>query len=82
MSEGINNLTLKKMEDMIGRAMTQIDKQFKGVRPFDKQPITPKEQLFQFSQMSPSVATALRESVGEEAWTNYLMDINDIARRQ
>ncbi len=79
--EGIHNQTLKKIEGMIGRAKMQIDKDLEGVRPFDKQPVTPKEQLFQFSQMTQEVAQQLRQSVGEEAWNNYVADMSDIARR-
>ena len=81
MREGIHNRTLEKIEGMLGRAKMQIDKDLKGVRPFDKQPITPREQLFQFSQMKPEVLEATRRAVGEEAWQNFLMDMSDIARR-
>ena len=81
MREGIHNVTLGKIEHMLGKAKTQIDRDLKGVRPFDKEVVSPKQKLLDYSMMTPEDLDFARQQFGNEAMDNYLRDIDKMARR-
>ena len=63
---------LEGLTEMIEEVSDSISKEFKGVNPFDKEPVSKKQALFDFSQLGPEVQQALRDNLGEDTIDDYL----------
>jgi len=48
MREGLYDKVALKMQRMVGRATGKLDMEFRNKRPFDKVPVSPKEQIMDY----------------------------------
>ena len=64
-----------------GLVKNEIIRRNKGKKPFRKEIVSPKEQLFNFSQMTEQDIMTARQQFGDEAMDNFLLDMDEIARR-
>ncbi len=81
MKEGIYNRVLARMTNRIERVSDRMAKEFKNTRPFDQQPVDPRESLMQFSKMTPQDIMGMRQHFGNEVVDDYLLNMAQLTRR-
>jgi len=79
--KGIFDRAADEIVRRYGLVKKEIVRRNKGVKPFRMEPVSPKEQLLQFSQMTEEDISMMRQEMGDSALDNYLLDMQDISRR-
>ena len=79
--KGIYDQAVDEILRLRGLVGEEIIRRNKGKRPFRMEPVSPKEQLLQFSQMTQQDEDMMRQEMGDAPVDNYLLDMDDIARR-
>ena len=80
-NDGIYNDALEKIKNRIGNVSGKISKDFKGVRPFNKEVVSSREKLLQYSQFTPQVEQMSRQQFGDYVVDNYKLKMETLARK-
>ncbi len=75
------DLATDMLKERIGLAQAEIKQRAKGVRPYRQVPISGREMLYNFSQITPDVIQEARLAMGNEAVDGYLLKMAKLARR-
>tara|TARA_Y100000310_G_scaffold199556_1_gene199532 strand:- start:1324 stop:1584 length:261 start_codon:yes stop_codon:yes gene_type:complete len=59
----------------------KIGENFKGVKPFQKEPLSPADQLYTFNQITPEIETMMRQEMGDETVDDYFAKMNQLRRK-
>lgn len=71
---------LNKLEQRIERVSTKIAKG-SNVKPFDKEPIEPRQSYFEYTQMTPEQIQFARQNFGDMAVDSYIEKMQKIGKR-
>ena len=80
MEKGIYDLAADEIIKRYGLVKNEIIRRNKGKKPFRQEEVTPKEQLFKFSQMKQQDFDMMNQ-IDPEGTQNYIMDMMDLQRR-
>lgn len=80
MQKGIYDLAADEVIKRYGLVRNEIIRRNKGIKPFRKEEVSPKEQLFKFSQMTEQDFEMMNQ-IDPEGTQNYIMDMQDLQRR-
>ena len=78
---GIFDQAVDEVLRLKGLVKAEIVRRNKGKIPFRKEEVSPKQQLFEYSQLTPEDFQFARENYGEEVVNGYITDMEKIARR-
>ena len=67
-----------KMREMVKGKLSE---EYKGTRPYRQDPIPPREQLYQYSQITPEVFMSLRQSLGDDNVNEFVMKMEKLKER-
>ena len=67
-----------QMREMVKRKLTA---EYKGTRPYRQDPISPREQLYQYSQITPEILMSLRQSLGDDTINEFLGKMEKLKER-
>lgn len=82
MKQNIYDGALEGIGEIIEEVSDSIAAEFKGANPFDKEPISNKERLLQYSEFTPEKEMLWRQEFGDEAVDNYILQNEELLRRQ
>jgi len=68
---------LKRQQDV----RAELQERFKKTRPFRQEPVSPKEALVKYDELTPERIQMMREQFGDEPVNLYLENIGKIKRR-
>lgn len=69
---------LQKLEARSERISDKIAKDLGKVKPFDKEPVTEREQLYNYSQLKPEALTMLRQQYGDRPVDAYVASMEQL----
>lgn len=72
MKENVFDEVLAGLEETVEEVSNSIAKDFKGVKPFDKIPLTMDEQLYEYNQLTQPAIEQMLQSQGLEATRTYV----------
>ena len=81
MKDNIYDTVLERTVNRIDMVSDRISKNFKNVKPFNKQPVDPVEQVYQYNQLTPQMWSSLRQSMGDQIVNEYIYKMEDLKRR-
>ena len=70
------------LKERLNLAFGELKEQFKGTNPYRKEPVSPKEQIYQYSQITPEMEMSLRQSLGDDVVDDYKFKMEKLLRRQ
>lgn len=79
--KGIPDLATDKIIQMRGMVQTKLSAEYKGTRPYRQEPVSPREQLYNYAQMTPEMIMSLRQSMGEDVVTEFVSKMEKIKER-
>jgi len=56
-------------------------KQFKGSNPYRQEPVSRKERLLHYADMTPEIEMSMRQEMGDAAVDNYILKMEALLRR-
>lgn len=71
----IGDSVLSEVMKGIGKVTDYVSKEFKSVKPFDKEKIDPREQLFWYEQLGIEDMNYLVQKYGEDAVNKYVYEM-------
>ena len=81
MKENVFDKVVERTVNRIEMATDRIGKNFKGVKPFDKEPVTDADKLYGYNQITPDMFMDLRQSMGNDVVDDYIWEMEEIKRR-
>ena len=72
LKRGIPDLATDKIIQMREMVKGKLSAEYKGTRPYRQDPISPREQLYQYSQITPEILMSLRQSLGDDVIDEFL----------
>ena len=82
MKKSLNDLAVDIIKERINTTRSLLKEQFKGTKPFRKEPADPIEQLYDYKKFRESgMEQEMRQSVGDSPVDAYMDKMEKIARR-
>ena len=78
---GIPDLATDKIIAMRGMVQNKLSAEYKGTRPYRQEPVSPREQLYNYAQMTPEMIMSLRQSMGEDVVNEFLGKMEHLRER-
>lgn len=82
MKENVADNILARVNKTVGNVANRLSVQYKGVKPFDKQPVKPEDQLFWYEQLGIQDMDYLIEKHGRDAINEYVFNMETIKQRR
>ncbi len=80
--DNIADSILSKINKRVGSVANRLSVQYKGVKPFDSQPMKTEDQLYWYDQLGTEDMQFLIEKHGEDAINTYIFDNEQIRQRR
>ncbi len=81
MRQNVYDLATDILKARIGKAYGVMEQQFKTTNPYRKVPMSAKERIYQYSQITPEAIQMARQTMGDEVVDNYLNSIQTTINR-
>ncbi len=82
MKPNFYDTVLDKVLERVEKATGNIDKDFKGVKPFDKEPVSTEESIYNYSKMTPEMEQILRQAKGDAYVDEYKVKMEKMLARR
>ncbi len=82
MKEGRYDRVLNKMMQRIEGVTDKLVGEFKSTKPFDTKPVSTKDRIYDYVQLTPQDIQFARQHFGNEVVDTYLQNMEKLLRRQ
>jgi len=82
MKENVADSILERVNKMVGKVAGRLSIQYKGVKPFDKQPVKTEDQLFWYEQLGIEDMQYLIQKYGRDAVNQFVFESEQIKARR
>ena len=73
---------LARVNKTVGNVANRLSRQYKGVKPFDKEPVRSEDQLYWYEQLGIEDINALIEKHGREKVNYFIFESEQIKQRR
>ena len=80
--ESIYDAALKGIGDIIEEVSDSIAIEFKGKKPFDKEPVSNEEMLYHYNQLTPEQMDNLIQTKGRDAVNEMIYKMEQLKQRR
>ena len=70
--KSVPDIATDKILQMREMVKGKLSAEYKGTRPYRQDPIPPREQLYQYAQMTPEIIMSLRQAMGDDVVNEFL----------
>ncbi len=81
MKRSIPDVATDKVLQMREMVKGKLSAEYKGTRPYRQDPVSPREQLYQYSQITPEIIMSLRQSMGDDVVNEFLGKMQVLQKR-
>lgn len=80
MKDNIYDIAMEKASKRINNALDKINKDFKGVKPFDKEPVSNDDMLLNYN--TPGYVENIDRTQGRQAANDFIYEVYKIKKRR